>query len=839
MRVTLLLVFILCCAQSPRSSEWDISPVRTPAQEKSTFKIEPGFTIELVASEPMVQEPVAMSFDGDGRLWVVEMRGFMPDIAGKGEVEKSGRISILEDEDGDGVMDKSTIYLDGLILPRALGLIKGGALISENKALWLTQDTNGDLKADTKVLLDSTYAKNGAPEHSDNGLLLNLDNWYYNVKSRLRYRLLEGKWQRDSTEFRGQWGMSHDDQGRLFYNYNWSQLHADLVPANSITRNKNHSISSGIDHGLTTDRRIYPIRSNPAINRGYIEGTLDKKGRLMEFTAACSPLVLRSTLFPKPYYGNALVCEPAGNLIKRNVVTEKNGILRAYDPNPQREFLASTDERFRPTQMALGPDGALYIADMYHGIIQHGSYMTPYLKEQNLKRKLDAPIHMGRIWRVVPKGKNVKKIHPLHQASGTALISYLSHPDGFYRDMAQRLLIERQDKSLIPELKKAVKKNESTLGRLHTLWTLEGLQAADTEFLSSLILDENSLIKNNALRLLSLKPNRPTALLDEKLLAIAQRAKPTEAYQLALSVQMASPNIQPKLLGILLGQHIHSGLLRDAVMSSLWNREYEFLSYLISLNSWVAATADKEIMLEMITSAVVKKGKESEIKDVLALVDLKRKGPMSWKEKVLLTSLAIQAPNRKDNKPIELAAMPEIFKEKNKILDENKWAMLENMFHWPQKNSISQKDSKSFLDEKSLIQFAEGRQKYLATCSGCHGVDGKGINRFAPPLRASEWVLGDATTLSLIVLHGMEGPMVVAGKKYDAPTILPVMPAHSTMGDADIASILTYIRNEWGNQAEPVASRFVFSTRNASQGRVYPWKTSEIKKYVESLKKPN
>ncbi len=837
MRVTLLLIIILCCAQSPRSTEWDISPVRSPIQEKSTFIIEPGFTIELVASEPMVQEPVAMSFDGDGRLWVVEMRGFMPDIEGKGEAEKSGRISILEDQDGDGVMDKSTIYLEGLILPRALGLIKGGALISENKALWLTQDTNGDLKADTKVLLDSTYAKNGAPEHSDNGLLLNLDNWYYNVKSRLRYRLMEGKWQRDSTEFRGQWGMSHDDQGRLFYNYNWSQLHADLVPANSITRNKNHSISSGIDHGLTTDRRIYPIRSNPAINRGYIEGTLDKKGRLMEFTAACSPLVLRSTLFPTQYYGNALVCEPAGNLIKRNVVTEKNGILQAYDPHPQREFLASTDERFRPTQMALGPDGALYIADMYHGIIQHGSYMTPYLKEQNLKRKLDAPIHMGRIWRIVPKGKKLKKVQALHQASDPALISFLSHPDGFYRDMAQRLLIEKQDKSLIPELKKIVKKNTSTLGRLHAMWTLEGMQAADAAFLSSFISEENSLIKNNALRLLGQKPNTPTAALDEKLLAVALRAKPTEAYQLALSVHLASPKSQQKILGILLSQHIHSGLLRDAVMSSLWNREYEFLSYLISLKNWVEPTADKEIMLEMITSAVVKKGKDSEIKDLLALIDSKE--PFTWKEKVLLTSLAIQAPNRKDLKPIQLAAMPEIFKEKNKVLDENKWIVLENMFHWPQKTMVSQKDSKSFLDEKSLIQFAEGRQKYLATCSGCHGVDGKGINRFAPPLRGSEWVLGDATTLSLIVLHGMEGPMVVAGKKYDAPAILPVMPAHSTMGDADIAAILTYIRNEWGNQAEPVASRFVYSTRNVSQGRVYPWKISEIKKYVESLKKPN
>ena len=405
--------------------------------------------------------------------------------------------------------------------------------------------------------------------------------------------------------------------------------------------------------------------------------------------------------------------------------------------------------------------------------------------------------------------------------------------------MAQRLLIERQDKSLIPELKKIVKKNTSTLGRLHSMWTLEGMQAADAAFLSSFISEENSLIKNNALRLLGQKPNTPTAALDEKLLAVALRAKPTEAYQLALSVHLASPKSQQKILGILLSQHIHSGLLRDAVMSSLWNREYEFLSYLISLKNWIEPTADKEIMLEMITSAVVKKGKESEIKDLLALVDLKGIGPMTWKEKVLLTSLAIQAPNRKDLKPIQLAAMPAIFKEKNKILDDNKWIVLESMFHWPQKTIVSQKDSKSFLDEKSLIQFAEGRQKYLATCSGCHGVDGKGINRFAPPLRASEWVLGDATTLSLIVLHGMEGPMLVAGKKYDAPAILPVMPAHSTMGDADIASILTYIRNEWGNQAEPVASRFIFSTRNASQGRVYPWKINEIKKYVESLKKPN
>lgn len=208
------------------------SPARTPAEELTSFQLEPGLKIQLVASEPMVQEPVIITFDADGRLWTVEMRGFMPTIDGAGENERVGRVSVLEDTNGDGRMDVSTVYLDSLIMPRALALVPGGALIAENGALWLTEDLNNDLKADTKTLLDSTYAGSPLPEHSGNGLWRDPDNWYYNAKSRFRYRLQNGKWQRDSTEFRGQWGISHDDEGRLFYNYNWSQLHADLVPAN-------------------------------------------------------------------------------------------------------------------------------------------------------------------------------------------------------------------------------------------------------------------------------------------------------------------------------------------------------------------------------------------------------------------------------------------------------------------------------------------------------------------------------------------------------------------------------------------------------------------------------
>lgn len=335
------------------------SPARTPAEELATFRLEPGLKIQLVAAEPMVQDPVVITFDADGRLWVVEMRGFMPNVSGEGENQPVGRISVLEDTNGDGQMDVSKIYLDSLIMPRALALVPGGALVAENGALWLTKDLNGDLKADTKTIVDAKYMGGGLPEHAPNGLWRGMDNWYYNAKSRFRYREIDGKWQRDSTELRGQWGISHDDKGRLIYNYNWSQLHGDLVPPNYLSRNKNHKPTTGIDHGFTLDRRVYPIRPTPAVNRGYIPGTLDKEGRLLEFTAACSPLAYRGTALPTAYYGNIFVCEPAGNLVKRNVVKEEGVLLVAHDPHPGTEFLASTDERFRPVHMATGPDGAL------------------------------------------------------------------------------------------------------------------------------------------------------------------------------------------------------------------------------------------------------------------------------------------------------------------------------------------------------------------------------------------------------------------------------------------------------------------------------------------------
>lgn len=828
-------ILCLSCKESGPLPETPDSPARTAEEELKTFQIESGFEVQLVASEPLVESPVIIHFDEDGRLWVVEMRGYMSDIEGSEENQPVGSVAILEDTDGDGLMDKRTVYLDSLIMPRALGLFKNGALVAENNKLWLTQDLDGDWKADSKILLDSTYSANGIPEHSDNGFVRNSDNWYYSAKSRLRYRFQDETWIRDSTEFRGQWGISQDDEGRLIYNYNWSQLHGDLVPANYLSRNKNHKPSTGIDHGLTIDRKVFPIRSNPAVNRGYIPGTLDSAGRLFEFSSACAPTVYRSQLFPKEYHGNIFVLENAGNLVKRNVVTEKGVFLEAHDPNPGTEFFASTDERFRPVYATVGPDGGFYLADMYQGMVQHASYMTPYLKEQTLQRGLDSPGHMGRIWRVVPKGFDPKKTPKLSQASIQDLVQYLAHQDGWFRDMAQRLLVEKNDPNSVGPLEDLVKNGKSELGRFHALWTLEGMGKVNSPLLLEVMKNGTDLLKTTVLRQLEISAAKDSEILRQlEAIAIdlADKASDKVALQLALSSEIFSSEVKINFLSQIIDDYSHLALIRDAAMSSLEDQEYHFLQKIMTTKTWTEANPDREVFLEMLTSAIINNREPAEITGLLAISDSKE---MGWKESIILSGMAIQAGDIDQPGLVVLQSEPSIFKRTDLPINQNRMAMLKRLFSWPGYQPSAKLISTGNLDEKAMKQFADGRQKYLVSCAGCHGNNGKGAARMGPPLAGSEWVVGDEVRLSLIMLHGLEGPIEVDGKKYDAPEILPVMPSHSTMDDAVIASILTYIRNEWGNEAPPVTGRTVGSTRHLNQGRVYPWSAAELNKHMKRL----
>ena len=254
-----------------------------------TFRLPPGFRVELVASEPMVEEPVLIDFDPDGRLWVLEMRGYMQDLPATNETAPVGRVSVLEDRDGDGRMDKKTVFLDGLVQPRALKVLDRGVLVAEPPHLWFAARHQRRLRADTKDEVSNAYGRADAnAEHNANSLLWALDNWMHTSEGDIYLRCKGGKFEVRKTLSRGQWGASQDDAGRIYRNSNESVLHVDIVPTPYYARNPNLARTRGSYESLRGDNNenmtVFPARPTPGVNRGYQTGVLRPDGTLAAYT---------------------------------------------------------------------------------------------------------------------------------------------------------------------------------------------------------------------------------------------------------------------------------------------------------------------------------------------------------------------------------------------------------------------------------------------------------------------------------------------------------------------------------------------------------------------------
>ncbi len=515
-RVTPFIALALCAAsltaqrgdreghvmeQVWRGLEVPEAPPLAPEEAMATLRVAPGFRVELVAAEPLVEDPVAMAWDERGLLYVVEMRGFMPNVDGIGEQEPVGRVVVLEDTDADGAMDRHGVYLDGLVSPRAIAAVSGGILIGEPPNLWLCRSENADDElprcGSRERLLDYGDPDPDLLEHTENGLLWGLDNWIYNAKSDRRFRLRRSaedvSIEVDPTLFRGQWGIAQDDVGRLYYNTNSRYLFADLIPADYALADPEHQPRNGgigASERLVRDEAVHSIRVNPGINRGYVNGMLRDDGRLAVTTSVSGVVVYRGDQFPATFRGDVFVPEPAGNVVAHfdlapgpvddGIPTLVAEHRRYGDPDwVEREFLASTDERFRPVDARVGPDGALYVIDMYRGILQHVRYVTTYLREYILEHGLDRPIGMGRIYRVVWEGDTgnpapVRREAP-RLATAAHRIAALSHANGWQRDTAQQLLVEDElDDAGRDALRELARSGEDRLSRIHALWTLHG-----------------------------------------------------------------------------------------------------------------------------------------------------------------------------------------------------------------------------------------------------------------------------------------------------------------------------------------------------------------------------
>ena len=549
------------------------APVRTVEEALETFTIEKGFVIEPVAAEPLVEKPVALAFDAAGRMWVCEMRGYMPDIDGKGENKPTGRIAILSDTDGDGQVDQRTTFLDKLVLPRAIALVPGGILFGDQKRLYFVA-RDGDKPAGEPVVVDPNFAPGGNVEHKTNGLMPGIDNWLYNAKSNARYRFIPGenKVVKETTATRGQWGITRDNFGRIFHNSNSTLLMGDRVLPNLVHGKSAAKVKVGISTRLGGNA-VYPGRVTPGVNRAYISSlngyrsdTIDPKTfKLRNATGACGPVIYRGDNFPTSLQGHAFICESAAQLVKMIDVEARDGNLKGTQPLKDREFLTSTDERFRPVNLYNAPDGSLDLLDFYHGIIQHRTYMTTYLRKQTLSRGLEEPGYgHGRIYRIRATKNPLAKVEDLATADDLTVLRKLASPNGKVRDLAQKELIDRQADPA-PIIKALATGAASDLATLHLIWTIEGLGALKAEHLKGPLASKNEEVVATALYASLSLPDSERVLLASNVADLP--AKPmTLPYQARALASMTSAAAQEALVGLLTNHHKVAFVKEAAIM---------------------------------------------------------------------------------------------------------------------------------------------------------------------------------------------------------------------------------------------------------------------------------
>lgn len=554
------------------------APVKSPAASMRSMQIEKGLSVKLVAAEPLVRTPVAMAFDDSLRLWVVEMSDYQP-IEEERHNLPTGKIVILTDRDGDGIMDERKVFLDSLAMPRAICLVGNGVLIAVPPYLWyviIDHDRPGK-----KVIVDSSYTVSGNPEGQTNGLLRSLDNWIYSAGfgSSKRYRRIDGKWQTEKTRIRGQWGISQNDYGNLFYNNNSQNLLGDYFFPGLAGGNKWQKKVAGYNQKIVPDNRVYPVRPTPGVNRGYRQGVLDDSLRLEDFTAACGPLIYRGGLLGAAYSGNAFVCEPAANLIKRNILNEQGYRISGRQAYHNKEFLASTDERFRPVNLYDGPDGALYVVDMYRGIIQDKLSLTEYLKKYVISHKLYEPVNCGRIYKIVPNEK--KGSLAIIPKESDKLVALLKSPNGWIRDRVQQRLVEGRYVQAVPALRALLFQKDYPLATIHALWTLEGLHALRPSDLLPLMKDTDSHICMEALSAAAVVMSKGTyrqylplirKMITEKDTVLA----PYVAY-VVNCVWKYDVAESENLLTLLIAQYCNDAYVTGVILGGLGGREALFL----------------------------------------------------------------------------------------------------------------------------------------------------------------------------------------------------------------------------------------------------------------------
>ena len=593
------------------------APPKSPRDSLKSLKIEPGLEIQLVAAEPLVFDPVAIAFDRCGRLFVVEYGDYPsgPDQGG----DPLSRVVYLEDTNHDGVADRRHVFADQLNFAHSLMPLDDGILVGAQTQILYLQDTDGDHAADIREVLFDGFTP-AHPQMQVGNPRWGIDNWVYlnygpgKITSkaapstpvnmpRKDIRFHPTTLQIEADSGMGQYGNTIDRWGNRFYTMNRNPIMTTLLPPALLNRNPFAVISTGhYDVGKSGgDTRVYPLvdmKSNYLSHAG-------------THTSACGVTAYQGDLLGPDYANSVFVCEPIGHLVTRSIIEPAGLILKAHRARQNAEFIASTDTWFRPSSLANGPDGALYLADMYRLWVEHPKFLPP-----EIAAKLDwrAGEDRGRIYRVVPTDAQYRPF--CAPTDTTSTVQLLEDPNGWRQFLGQRLLVRRQTKDAIAEVRAVLRSSDMATGRLHALWTLDGLDALSTNDLVNALNDDNSHVRQDAVKLASAR------IEDERIfLKLGKKSIDPDArvrFQVALALGETDRDEAIPLLVALALRDGHDPWFARGLLTSAETRAGAILSGLIADGGFASRTdAAASNLVKRLSTIVGARGNLKELSEIL------------------------------------------------------------------------------------------------------------------------------------------------------------------------------------------------------------------------------
>jgi putative membrane-bound dehydrogenase-like protein len=582
-----------CCCTNAEDSLSDRLPRIPPREPKvalESFAVAPGFRIEQLATEPLVEDPVAISFDENGRLYVIEMCDYSEQAN-----DFLGKVRLLEDTDGDGRFDKSTVFADQLSWPTAVVCYDGGIFVGAPPDIWYLKDADGDGKADTRKKVFSGFGRDNV-QGLLNSFQWGLDNRIYGATSSTggEIRTIEHP-DRPAVNIRGrdfsfdprtldfrpesggaQHGMSFDDWGRRYECSNGDHLQFIVYDDRYAGRNRRYAmpparLSIAADGPQAEVFRTSPVEPWRVVRTewrksGKSKGVVEGGGRASGyFTSATGVTAYRGDAFPAEFREQVFVADVGSNIIHRKKLTLKGEILVGERVDEGREFVTSNDTWFRPVQFANAPDGTLYICDMYREVIEHPKSIPPEIKAH---LDLTSGRDRGRIYRLAPEGYKQKAQPKLGGASTAELVRTLEHRNGWHRDAAARLLYQRQDQSAAAALEKLASDSRLPEARIHALYALNGLGDLTEATVLPRLDDSNPRVREHAIRLSeSLIAN--SAKLRDKLCTMDRDSDARVRFQLAFTLGELPVSQRIAPLGRLALQNLDDAWIQSAIFSSL------------------------------------------------------------------------------------------------------------------------------------------------------------------------------------------------------------------------------------------------------------------------------